>query len=173
MRCRYCGEAMAFRLDLVKDGILHECFKCTCGAWELRRKDEVGLPVEIDKRTDVLIIRLRCRNVYIFDREIFNDFTRRISRDLTEEPTHVVLDLSEIGYVPEADLLSLVRLRRFLQRIGKQLRIVQRSDLFRSNLKGIDPEAEQYLFRDEAEACRLPFPGDASSGDAGPGGREG
>jgi anti-anti-sigma regulatory factor len=161
---------MAFHLELLKEGHRYECFKCTCGAYELRDRGAESLPVEISKTAYVLLVRLRCRNVYIFDREVFNDFTRRISREVTAEPNHVVVDLTEIGYVPETNLGSLVRLRRFLARKGRELRLVQRSEVFRGNLREIDPEADLYLFRSEEEALEKPFPASPppESGQEGP-----
>jgi hypothetical protein len=150
MRCRKCGMTMAFGLELVRGGKIHECWRCPCRLEVVKVEEAAELRSEWVREPGRLVVRLACRNAYIFDRSLFLRFVRSVAREIEASPRHLVLNLEGIGLVPDSFLPKLFRIRRFLLRHGKQLKIVHRSPLFRAIFAGLDGEVDQYLVPDEA-----------------------
>lgn len=143
---------MSFHLELVKDGKVLEGWKCRCNAHALVDSDRNGLSREVQKMKDLLVVRLKGRNLYIFDRKLFYDFTRHVARTLKREPLHLILNVADIGYISELFLKVIFRLKNFLEANGKSLCVIHPSPLFKTQIEKVTGTAQQYLFKNEEEA---------------------
>ncbi|MEQ8765893.1 MAG: STAS domain-containing protein [Planctomycetota bacterium] len=151
-KCERCGSDLTFSLELVKEGRAYECWRCVCEFRVMSERALTRLGREILREGEVIVARLQCRNLYLFDRRVFHEFMRTIFRELREEPRSVLLNLAEVAYLPEMFFRSIVRLKRQLDRLGCRLTIVNGSAVFRHTLAGVHVDPEHVLFRSEAEA---------------------
>ncbi len=154
MKCERCGSDLTFSLELVKEGRAYECWRCVCEFRVMAERALTRLSREILREGEVLVVRLQCRNLYLFDRRVFHEFMRTIFRELREDPRSVMLNLAEVAYLPEMFFRSIVRLKRFLDRMGCRLTIINSSAVFRHTLAGAQVDPENVLFRSEDEAVR-------------------
>jgi len=152
MQCERCGSEMTFSLELVKDGRAYECWQCVCEMRVLKDYALSRLRREILKQDDVLVVRLECRNLYLFDRGVFLEFMRCIFRELRHEPLDLLLNLEEVAYLPDMFFRVIVRLKRFLDDRGKRLTIVNSSAVFRHTLRDVEIDDSGVLFGSEREA---------------------
>ena len=132
MRCKKCGTAQAFGLELVREGRVHECWRCACSVAIVKSEPASDLAAEWVREPGRLLVRLACRNAFIFDKALFARFVRAVARDVKAAPSHLVLNLEGVALLPDAFLDDVLRLRRFLVAQGKSMKIVQRSPLFRA-----------------------------------------
>lgn len=154
MKCRKCGTSMAFGLELVRGGRVYECWRCSCSVEVVKVEETTELKSEWVREPGLLVVRLACRNAYIFDRALFIKFVRTVARELKDEPRNLVLNLEGVGFLPEGLLPVLFRVRRFLRAHGKQVKIVHRSPLFRAFAALVEADVEEYMVADEGAGLR-------------------
>jgi hypothetical protein len=146
--------AMAFGLELVRGGRVYECWRCPCSVEVVKVEETTELKSEWVREPGRLVVRLACRNAYLFDRSLFLRFVRAVARELKDSPRHLVLNLDGVSYLPEGLLPVVFRVRRFLRAHGKQLKIVHRSHLFRAFAAGFEADVDEYLVADESAGLR-------------------
>lgn len=154
MKCRKCGTSMAFGLELVRGGRVYECWRCSCSLEVVKVEETTELKSEWVREPGLLVVRLSCRNAYIFDRALFLKFVRAVARELKDEPRHLVLNLEGVSFLSEGFLPLIFRVRRFLRGHGKHVKIVQKSPLFRAFAALVDADVDEYMVADEGAGLR-------------------
>jgi len=158
--CAKCGAATTFCLELVRDGRVHECVRCRCGLRVVHDEGATEIPASISGETHVLLVRIACRNAYVFDRTLFSRFVRRVAAEFERSPRHVVLDLEPVGLLAESCYPALRRVRGTVLARGKRFVVVQRSPLFRTLARSFDPGIE-WEFAADAAAALASLPAEA------------
>jgi len=160
-KCQRCGGAMSFYLELIREGKVLDCHKCVaCSSVEVHQETG-GIPREVETRGNLLLVRFKCRNVYIFDRALFYDFTRAIIREVRSVPRDVCLNLRDLGYISDVLLRGLSKLQEFLAVQGRELRLISDSAILRESLEALGFRVRGCLFPTEEAAVRSLAPAGA------------